>query len=79
MKVLILGDFDVRVIEQHMQCFCETYNLKSLIKQSTCYKNPNSLTCVNLILMNATHSFQSTCVLETRPSEFNLMTVTGMR
>ena len=41
-NVLILEDFNLGVNEQHMQSFCETYNLKSLIKQPTCYKNSNS-------------------------------------
>ena len=38
-KVLILGDFNVGVNEQHMQSCCETYNLKILIKQPTSYKS----------------------------------------
>ena len=35
-----------------MKSFCENYNLKSLIKQTTCCKNPNKPTCINLILTN---------------------------
>ena len=65
-KVLILGDFNVWVNEQHMQSFCETYDLKSLTKEQTCYKNVNSPTCIYLILTNVPRSFQSTCgVVET--------------
>ena len=56
-KVLILGDFNVGVNEQYMQSFCETYDLKSLIKQPTCYKNPNSPICIDLILTNVPCSF----------------------
>ena len=55
-KVSILGDF--RVNEQHMQSFGD--NLKSLIKQPTCYKNPNSPTCIDFILTNVLRSFQIT-------------------
>ena len=51
----------------------------SLIKQPTCCKNPNKLTCIDLILTNVPPMFQSTCVLETRLSDFYLMTVTVMR
>ena len=62
-----------------MKSFCENYNLKSLIKQPTCYKNPNKPTCIDLILTNVPRMFQSTCVLETGLSDFHLMTVTVMR
>ena len=69
-KVLILGDFNVGVNEQYMQSFCETYDLKSLIKQPTCYKNPNSPICIDLILTNVPCSFQSTGVIETGLLDF---------
>ena len=78
-KILILGDFNVEIEEANMKSFCENYNLKSLIKQPTCYKNPNKPTCIDLILTNVPRMFQSTCVLETGLSDFHLMTVTVMR
>ena len=62
-----------------MKLFCENYNLKTLIKQPTSYKNPNNPTCTDLILTNVPRSFQSTCVLETGLSDFHLMTLTVMR
>ena len=34
-KILILGDFNVGIEEQHMKAFCDNYNLISLIKQPT--------------------------------------------
>ena len=51
-KILILGDFNVEIEEANMKSFCENYNLKSLIKQPTCYKIPNKPTCIDLILKN---------------------------
>ena len=79
-KVLILGDFNVWVNEQHMQSFCETYDLKSLTKEQTCYKNVNSPTCIYLILTNVPRSFQNTCgVVETGLLDFHLITLTVMR
>ena len=59
--------------------FCGNYNLKSLIKQPTCYKIPDKPTCIDLILTNVPRMFQNTCVLETGLSDFHLMTVTVMR
>ena len=36
-------------------------------------KSPIIPTCINLILTNRAHSFQSICVLETGLSDFHLM------
>ena len=40
-SIIISGDFNVGVEEPHMKTFYENYSLQSLIKQSTCYKNPS--------------------------------------
>ena len=78
-KILILDDFNVGIEEQHMKAFCDNYNLTSLIKQPTCYKNPKNPTCIDLILSNTPRNFQSTCVIETGLSDFHLMTLTVMK
>ena len=77
-KVLILGDFNVGIEEQHI-AFCGNYNLTSLVKQPTCYKIPNNPTSIELTLSNTPRSFQSTCVIETGLSDFHLMTLTVMK
>ena len=76
---MILGDFNVEIEEANMKSFCENYNLKGLIKQPTCYKNPNKPKCIDLILTNVPRMFQITCALETGLSDFHLMTVTVIR
>ena len=78
-KILILGDFNVEADDQNMKTFCDSYSLTSLIKQPTCYKNPSHPKCIDLILTNVPRSFQNTCVIETEPSDFHLMTLTVMR
>ena len=59
-----------------MKSFCENYNLKNLIKQPPCYKNPNKPSCIDLILTSVPRTFQSTCVLEAGLRDFHLMKVT---
>ena len=78
-KILILGDFNVGIEEQHMKALCNNYSLTNLIKQPTCYKNANNLTCIDLILSKTPKFFQSTCVIETELSYFHLMTLTVMK
>ena len=78
-KLLIFGDFSIEVYDQNMKNFCDSYNLTSLINQSTCYKNPSHLKFIDLIPTNVPRSFQTTCVIETGLSDFHLMTLTVMR
>ena len=42
----------------NMKSFYENYNLKSLIKQPTYYKNPNKPTCIDLTLTNVHACFK---------------------
>ena len=79
MKKFILDDFNIEIEEQHMKAFCDNYNLASLIKQPTCYKNSNNSTCIDLILHNTPRSFQSTYVIEAGLSDFHLMALTVMK
>ena len=55
---IILGDFNVKANDSAVLVFSDTYDLKSLIKESTCYKNPNKPSCIDLILTNKPRSFQ---------------------
>ena len=43
-KIIVFGDFNVDTEEKNLKCFCDNYNLNSLIKQATYYKNPDSST-----------------------------------
>ena len=62
-----------------MKEFCQSYNLKSLIKVPTCYKNPDSPNCIDLILTNKPRNFQNSRVIETSLSDFHKMTVIDLR
>ena len=60
-----------------MDDFCNMYNLQNLIKDPTCYKNPENPTCVDLILTNK-RNFKHSKIIETGLSDFHLMTVSVM-
>ena len=67
---IVKGDFNVELENRSMEEFCKNYNLKSLIQVSTCYKNSNNPSCIDLILTNSQRSFQSSCAIETGLSDF---------
>ena len=62
-----------------MSEFCDTFGLKSLIKDATCYRNPENTSSIDLILINNPYSFQNFCVIETSSLDFNKMVVTVMK
>ena len=78
-SVVLSGHFNVGIHEKHMKSFCDNYNLRSLIKLATCYKNPYNTTCIDLILKNLPRKFYNTCVLETGLSDIHLIALTTMR
>ena len=62
-----------------MKTFGEFYKLRNLIKESICFKNPENLTCIDLILTNMPLSFKNTYVIETELSDFHKMVVAMMK
>ena len=76
---IFLGDFNVEMNDEYMIEFCSNYGLTSLIKEPTCFKNPENPSCIDLILTNQHKSFQNSCTYETQLSDFHLMTVSVMK
>ena len=71
-----MGDFNIEVTQTSMKVFCE---FKNLIKDATCYRNPENSSCIDLILTNNPNSFQNSGVIETGLSESHKMMVTVMK
>ena len=49
---LIVGNFNSEMIESAMENFRGTYHLHNLIKDPTCFKNPDKPSCIDLLLTN---------------------------
>ena len=69
----------MEINDSAISVFSDSYDLENLIKEPTCYKNPNKPFCLDLILTNKPRSFQHSCVIETGLSNFHKMTVTVMK
>ena len=74
-----MGDFNTEVTQTSMKVFCDSYEFKNLIKDATCYKNPENPSLFDLILTNDTNSFQNSELTETGLSDFHKMTLTVMK
>ena len=73
--LILIGDFNSQMEEDAMKEFCETYNLKNLITEPTCFKNAQYPTLIDLFLTNKPTSFHSSMCIETGKSDFHKMTV----
>ena len=62
-----------------MEDFYSMNNLENLIKKSTCYKNHENPTCIDLILTNRPGYFQHSNVFETGISDFHLLIATQLK
>ena len=78
-NVLLIGDFNSEITETNMDEFCNIYNLKSLIKENTCFKNPSNPSCIDLMLTNRSRSFIGSQTVELGVSDFHKMTVTVLK
>ena len=65
--------------ETHMKDFCDLYNLQNLIKEPTCYINPNNPSSIDLMLTNRKSSFCNSMAIETGSSDCHKMTVTVLK
>ena len=54
--------------------FMSTYNLKRPVKQKTFFENPESPSCINIILTNSLRSFQNSSVFEMGHYGFHKLT-----
>ena len=57
----------------------EIYKIRNLIKEPTCFQNPDNPTCTDLILTNKPLSFKSTYVIEAELSDFYKMIIAVMK
>ena len=78
-NVIVKGDFNAEMTNNYWEEFCASYNFKNLIKQPTCFKNPDNPTLIDHILTNHPKSFHSLSVYEIGLSEFHKLPLTVLK
>ena len=78
-NLLLLGDFNSEISDEHMRDFCETYNLTNLIKDPTCFKSVENPSCIDVMLTNKSACFEDSMTIEIGLSDCLKMTVTVMK
>ena len=62
-----------------MKNLCENYDLRPLLKEPTCFKNPENQSCIDLILTNKPRSLIKTGVIETGLCDYHKLVTTVMK
>ena len=78
-NILLLGDFNSTQDEQCMRDFCEIYSLENLIKEPTCFKNPNNPSSIDVMLTNRKNCFQNSMTIETGLSDHHKLTTSVLK
>ena len=79
-----MGDFNINIKKENstaydkLEEFCDTFNLKNLVKSETCFMN-NHKSTIDLILTNKPRSFQITNATETGVSDCHKLITTFMK
>ena len=74
-----MRDFNAEPADTVVSDFCEIYNLKNLIREKTCFKNPSNPSYIHLKITNRPKSFQNSMVIETGLSDIHKMCITVMK
>ena len=78
-NIILIGDFNSEINEISMSEFCDVYNLSNLIKEPTCFKNPENPSSIDVILANKSRSFQNSKALEMGLSDHHKLVVTSLK
>ena len=75
----MLGDFNAEDTEPILSEFLEQYEAKNIMKNESCFKNPDRPTCIDVFLTNSPHSFHNTMTISTGLSDFQGMIITVLK
>ena len=76
---ILVGDFNREVSDSHLQDFMLNFGLSNIVKDKTCFKNPNNPSCIDLFLTNKPRSFQNTTTFDTGISDFHKMVISSFK
>ena len=76
---LLSGDFNAEESEPILSSFIFEYNAYCLVKEKTCFKNPNNPSCIDLFITNNKHSFKNTTTVCTGASDVHKMVLTILK
>jgi len=78
-RFLLIGDFNQEENDSNMNNVLVNHGLSNLVKEKTCFKNPNNPKCIDLIITNKPRSFQHTTTFDIGLSDFHKLVLTSFK
>ena len=78
-NLMILVEFNISMSNDNMNNFCETYDLKNLINELTCYKNATNPSPIDVILTNKPRCLHNSMATETGLSDHHKIVLTVLK
>ena len=78
-RFILIGDFNLNETDPLMSEFLHNNDSKNLVKENTCFKNPNNPSCIDLFITNSSVSFQNTTTLASGLSDGHKMILTVLK
>ena len=75
-KILLTEDFNAERHDDCLESFLYQRELKSLVKEKTCFKSISNPSCIDLFLTNTALSFQRIKTVSTGLSDFHKLVLT---
>ena len=76
---ILPGELNSESTESAVKNFCHIYGCENLIKDNTCFKNLEKLSCIDLVITNRPKCFRNSVTLETGLSDFHKTTLTVVK
>ena len=76
---MLKGDFNAQDSETCLSEFLYQYEAKNIVRDKTCFKNPENASCIDLFLTNKPYGFQNTMAIFTGLSDFHKMILTVLK
>ena len=77
-NLILIGDFNLSIENQHLDALIQAYNLNNLINKPTCFQS-NTPTCIDLILTNKKDLFKLSNTFETGISDHHKLVSTILK
>ena len=74
-NIMLIGDMNINMKKgkSTLHKFCDVYGLRNIIKEPTCYKNPENPSLIDVMLVGKPRRFHETLVFDTGLSDFHMM------
>ena len=78
-RFLLVGNFNANYFKETLFNFLQKHNAANIVKDKTCFKSFNNLSCIHLFITSRLWRFQNTTVFSTGLSDFHKIAIAALK